>query len=142
MAGGRLVALGKDNLKTEKKYGPCELIFDWTMPAKADGTCAVNVSGVDCTVLPKGAGVAFDPSAWKSVQKGRDPFAKKGVWNRSAVRFDGTNFSFAVNGVRVAALEAQKPVEPKTIWIADQFNTSNTGLEIMNVFVRELKEKK
>ena len=91
---------------------------------------------------PSGAGVAFDPSAWKSVQKGKDPFAKKGVWNRSVVRFDGTKFSFTVNGVKVAALEAQKPVEPKTIWIADQFNTSNTGLEIMNVFVRELKEKK
>jgi hypothetical protein len=142
VSGGRLVALGKEKLRTEEKFGPCELIFDWKLPAKSDGTCTVNVAGVDCSIDPKGAGVSFVTPAWNSVERGKDPLAKKGVWNRSVIRFEGAKFSFTVNGIRVSTLEAKKPVEANVVWIASQFNTSNERLEIMNVFVRELKEKK
>jgi hypothetical protein len=138
-AGGVLKTAGKENLVSEKKYGPCELIFDWKVPTNSKGTCTANVAGADCSVFP-GAGVAFDPSAWKSVEKGKDPFAKKGVWNRSVIRFDGTKFTFTVNGVLVSALEAKKPIEARAVWIAEQFNTANDRMEIMNVFVRELKK--
>jgi hypothetical protein len=57
------------------------------------------------------------------------------------IRFDGSKFSFSVNGVLVSALESKMPIAANAIWIADPLNTSNERLEIMNVFVRELKDK-
>jgi hypothetical protein len=141
VTGGKLVAMAKEKLNTEKKYGPCELLFDWKVPLKSDGTCLVNVAGVDCSIFPRGAGLACNSSVWNSVDQGKDPLAKKGAWNRSVIRFDGSKFSFSVNGVLVSALETKMPIAAKAVWIADPLNTSNERLEIMNVFIRELKEK-
>ncbi|HXD86719.1 MAG TPA: family 16 glycoside hydrolase [Urbifossiella sp.] len=140
VSGGKLIAKGTESLKSEKKFSPCELMIDWRMPVKSSGDVTINVAGVGCSVFP-GAGVAFTPD-WEPTAKGKDPFAKKGVWNRSVILFDGKKFIFNVNGVQVAMLEAKKPIKANTVWIANHFNDSNERLEVMNLFIRELKAAK
>ena len=95
---GKLVAAGTAALTTGKAFGPAELIFDWKMPAKADGKCELEVGG-------KAATVALPPTA------------KTGSWNRAVV---------TVENVGTPAPVTFKPA---------------AGLEIMNVFIRELKGK-
>src|SRR6185312_15179693 len=140
VSGGKLIAKGTESLKSEKKFSPCELMIDWRMPVKSSGDVTINVAGVGCSVFP-GAGVAFTPD-WEPTAKGKDPFAKKGVWNRSVILFDGKKFIYNVNGVQVAMLEAKKPIKANTVWIANHFNDSNERLEVMNLFIRELKAAK
>lgn len=70
---GHLVAGGTNFLSTRQKYGPCELIFDWKVPAKAaDPKIVVSVGGrhIDVT-LPKGG-------------------VKAGGWNRQTITSGGT----------------------------------------------------
>jgi hypothetical protein len=151
VSGGKLVFEGpslnvtdKTRLVSEKKFGPCELIVDWKMSNYSGGTCVVNVAGVKCMARA----VGYKTSVWKDVEKGKDPSVKRGartergVWNRSVIRFDGTKLSFTVNGMEAWTLEAQKPIEAQPIWITDELDHVKLGLEVMNVFVRELKEKK
>ena len=97
VGGAVLKAAGKGALTSEKKYGPCELVFDWKVPARADkAQCVVSVGGTGTTVaLPANV--------------------KPGGWNRAALKSD-------------AAGEA-----PIVFQAAD-------GLDLMNVFVRELKK--
>lgn len=95
--GGRIVTGGTNFLSTVKKFGACELIFDWKVPAKTENAvCKVSVGGriMDVT-LPEGA--------------------KAGNWNRQTIK-------------------VEKVAGPAPI----QF-LPGKGLEIMNVFVRELK---
>jgi len=95
-AGGRLIAGGTNYLSTKKAYGPCELLFDWKVPAKAAKTeIVISAGGRHVTVtLPKGG--------------------RAGSWHRQTVMTGGTG----------AAPIQFLPAE---------------GLELMNVFVRELK---
>ncbi|QJW96098.1 3-keto-disaccharide hydrolase [Frigoriglobus tundricola] len=129
-----------DNTKliSEKKFGPCELIVDWKMSDYSRGTCVMSVAGADCTAQGGGGKIAV----WEQVGEVKSAHVKRGLWNRSVIRFDGTKFSSVVNGVGVLSMNAQKPVEAETIWVEDQFDDVKLGLEVMNVFVRELKEKK
>ncbi|HEV3006520.1 MAG TPA: family 16 glycoside hydrolase [Pirellulales bacterium] len=62
-AGGRLTAVGTDFLSTKKEFGPCELIFDWMLPADAENPqCTVSVGGQKRTVqLPQGT----KPGSWQ-----------------------------------------------------------------------------
>jgi hypothetical protein len=97
--GGKLLALGKARLQSQQRFGPCELIFDWKVPAKAELTeFSIQVGGTPAKVsLPAGM--------------------KPGGWHRQTIR----------NEFGPAAPIAFQPIP---------------GLEIMNIFVRELKEKK
>jgi hypothetical protein len=97
VAGERLVATGSDFLATKKEYGPCALVFDWKVPAKAEKTeCVVSIGGQKMTVqLPKGA--------------------KAGAWNRQTIKAEKV-----AGAAPIEFLPAQ-------------------GLEIMNIYVRELK---
>ncbi len=90
------LSAGTDALATKKEYGPCELMFDWKLPAKAaKQECVVSVGGQMRTVhLPR--------------------FAKAGSWDR-----------------HILAVEKSAGRAPI------QFIPS-AGLEIMNLFVREL----
>jgi hypothetical protein len=98
-AGGKLVATGKSDLVSEKKFGPCELIVDFKLPAKA-ATAEVEVSVAGAPPPPPTPGL------------------KTGAWQRRTIKVSSTD-----------------EAGPIVIKPAD-------GLEIMNVFVRELKEKK
>jgi hypothetical protein len=95
----RLIAKGTDYLSTEKDYGPCELIFDWKLPAKAEKhECVVSVGGQMREVkLPDGA--------------------KPNGWHRHTLK--------------VEKVAGRAPI---------QFLPS-PGLELMNLFVRELPTK-
>jgi hypothetical protein len=61
--GGVLRCTGKDELVSDDKYGPCELIYDWRMPAKAEkAECVVVVGGTPLTSkLPEGT----KPGSWQ-----------------------------------------------------------------------------
>lgn len=96
-AGGHLKATGKADLMSEKKYGPCELIFDYKLPAKSEKAQVVTSRG--------GTGVTYSSP-------------KPGNWQRATVEFVRAD---------TAAPIAFKATE---------------GVEVMNVFVRDLKEKK
>ena len=69
----------------------------------------------------------------------KNPGAKFGAWNRGVVRFDGKALNYIVNESLVGTLEAKAPIEAGPIWM---MKGTDSPLEIMNVFVRELKEKK
>jgi hypothetical protein len=57
VSGGKLVATGRGELASEKKYGPCELIFDYRLPAKSGGSVEFAVAGT--TRALKGTGGAW-----------------------------------------------------------------------------------
>jgi hypothetical protein len=99
VVGEKLTAGGSDYLSTEKHFGPCELVFDWKLPAKSTKTeIVIQVGGLMRTVkLPEGA--------------------KVGSWHRHTEK---------VERVAGATPIMFLPTE---------------GLEIMNVFARELKPK-
>jgi len=99
-AGGALKCVGKEPITTDKKFGKCELIFDWKLPAKAERPeVSVSVGGGRITSkLPAGA--------------------KAGGWQRETLR--------------VTTLDN----DPSPL----VFRPTD-GLELMNVFVRELKER-
>jgi Domain of Unknown Function (DUF1080) len=138
--GEKLVAIGKEKLETEKKFGPCEVIFDFKLPAKpVVQEFYVTVAGANCFVGTNGAGFGYEQSSWKSVKDAKNPGAKFGAWNRGVVRFDGKALNYIVNESLVGTLEAKAPIEAGPIWM---MKGTDSPLEIMNVFVRELKEKK
>ena len=96
--GGHLTATGKADLVTEKKYGPCELIFDYKLPAKgAKGEVRASVGGLPALPVPPGG--------------------KAGAWHRQTI-----------------TAEPGTVKEPAPIVLK-----ASEGVEIMNVFVRELK---
>jgi len=95
-ASGSMKCAAKTPIETEKKYGKCELIFDWRAPAKAD-----------------------KPEVRVSLNGGAMTFGgKSGSWTRETVRINTLD-----NDRTPVRFEAAE------------------GTEIMNVFVRELKEK-
>jgi hypothetical protein len=98
-AGGHLVATGTDFLSTKQHFGPCELIFDWKLPAESQNrTCVIAVGGLKRDVqLPEGV--------------------KPGSWQRHTLK--------------VEQVAGPAPIE----------FLPTAGLELMNVFVRELKSK-
>jgi hypothetical protein len=96
--GGNLKAVGTADLVSEKKFGPCELIFDWKLPAQAEkAEVRASVGGLPALPNPPGA--------------------KPGTWQRQTV-------TAAVGTVSDPAPVVLKATE---------------GVEIRNVFVRELK---
>jgi hypothetical protein len=96
---GRLIATGSDYLSTKKDYGPCELIFDWKLPANSGKyDCAVSVGGqMHNAYLPEGS--------------------KPGGWHRESLKVE-----------QVAGASPIRLLPSK-------------GLEIMNLFVRDLPSK-
>jgi Domain of Unknown Function (DUF1080) len=96
---GRLIAFGNDLLSTKKTYGPCELIFDWKLPANSKKReCIVAVGGKRRTVqLPEGA--------------------TPGSWHR--------------NTLKVEQVAGSAPIEL----------LPSPGLEVRNLFIRELESK-
>ncbi|MBM3980243.1 MAG: DUF1080 domain-containing protein [Planctomycetes bacterium] len=143
VGGGKFVCTGKGQLTTEKRYGPVELVLDWKLPAKGAENCYLNFADAGFTFAPNEYGADYDPALWAEVEKdkAKNPGVKFGTWNRTVVRFDGKKLTLTVNGVLAATLEAKKAINPGTLVIGSAQTTKSQGLEIMNVFVRELKDK-
>jgi Domain of Unknown Function (DUF1080) len=70
---GRVSAVGTNYLSTKRSFGPCELTFDWKVPAKsANPACVVSIGGhMREVVLAKGA--------------------KAGEWHRATLTSGGGN---------------------------------------------------
>jgi hypothetical protein len=118
-AGGVLKATGKADLVSEKKYGNVELIFDWKLPAKAAAPGGVMRINTDREI------------SFLAVNVG----GKGGKWNRTVVTIEGKKLHLSVNGDSGTVTETMQaiPDAPFTFQPTE-------GLELMNVFVRELKK--
>jgi len=113
-AGGKLVAAGKADLVTEKKYPVRELQFDWKLPAKSAGKCEVKLGRFAVDATENG---------------------KPGAWNRTVVDAGGRTLKVTTNGKAGAFSLIEADIfGPITFRPAD-------GLEVMNVFLSETKEK-
>jgi hypothetical protein len=120
VGGGVLKCVGEADIMTEVKFGDCELVFDWRRPAKSDSQ--------GCVALFEGMHNFFEPL----------PGAKPGTWNRGVVTFKNGGFQTRVEGGKPSAWGW-----PMLAHSYDRIGfQAAEGLEIMNVFVRELKEKK
>lgn len=136
--GGSLRPLKQTLLASEAKYAKGELVFDWKVPAKATGEIGANIGGAGIVVYPDGTaqvGVANGATVTaspKAAVKGLKP----GAWNRTVLTFDGTTATATVNGQRIATVKVATapPATPVLFHSAE-------GLELMSIYVRELKEK-
>ena len=134
VAGGKLVAAGKSDLETEKKFGPCELVFDWKLPAKSVEACVVRIGPTGIMADPLVDTVVIMTAGVPDTVVKETKAVKPGAWNRTAVRADAQAVTVWINGQQVAKQEISKalPTNSLSFW-------SKEGLEIMNVFVRDLK---
>ena len=139
--GGKLVCTGKGQLTAEKRYGPMELILDWRLPAKGAERWYLNFADAGFTLAPNERGTDYNDTDWAEVdkEKAKDPGVKPGAWARTVVRFDGKRLTLTTNGVTGTTLEAKKPVKDGALVIGST-SVASQGLEVMNVFVRELKK--
>lgn len=100
VAHEHLIATGKGELTSAKKFGACELVFDYKLPAKGDkAEVRASVGGLPALPNP--------------------PRGKAGGWQRQTIK---------------AEAGTAKAPDPIVLQATE-------GVEIMNVFVRELKEK-
>ncbi len=114
-------------LMTKTEYGPCELVFDWKLPKKvSDGVLngvSVRVGDADIRLSPE-----YDAADPRFVKTG-----KLGVWNRTVLTYAGDTVTGKTNGADEFKRTGAKPS-------AIMFGP-NEGLELRNLFVREVKEK-
>ena len=117
VGGGVLKATGKEQLTSEEKYAKCELVFDCKMPAtsKADWSVVFGTNQVHTRTNPD--------------------IDSRGQWNRIVATVGKDGVSHTLNGRQGAKSNFVPGTGPIAFKPAE-------GLEIMNVFVRELKEKK
>jgi hypothetical protein len=144
LSDGVLRSDGKGMLLGKKEYGPFELSFDWKWPEKApkgpnwfaisfsEGTVPnFNLTGLHA--LGNGR-VGWKTTKWEPPLK---PAVKPGTWARTVARFDGTTLELSTNGTPIykAVTEGPRKADVLKFWPLE-------GLEIRNVFLRELKEKR
>ncbi|MBX9622916.1 MAG: DUF1080 domain-containing protein [Gemmataceae bacterium] len=151
--GGVLKAAGKADLETGAAVSRYELAFDFKLPEKA-GTVAESLT----VRLPGSARLVFnrkglglvgtatekDPAAWLAAEGPGDgvvdlkpeQYARPGAWARAVVRSDGKEVVVRFNDHPVYRRGVAKdpPAGPVVFRPAP-------GLEVMNVFVRDLKGK-
>ena len=111
---GHLKATGKEDLVSEKTFEMFELVFDAKVPAKSKAEWSVEL-GTNQTFTMTNPGTDF-----------------RGQWNRVVVTVDKKGVSSTLNGRPGAKSNFVPGPGPITFKPAE-------GLEIMNVFVREVK---
>ncbi len=142
VSGGMLKAVGKAELVNERTFGPCELVFDCKLPAKSEQACQVWVGEVAASLSasPKGRlGAGWVGKNGADIKNGPCDAIKDGAWNRVVVTQDGKWLTVRANGDEASRVKIELSAIPATGSV--KFKPAE-GLEIMNVFVRELKEKK
>ncbi|HVK16083.1 MAG TPA: family 16 glycoside hydrolase [Fimbriiglobus sp.] len=113
-AGGTLKAAGKADLVSEKSFERFELVFDCKMPAKSKGDWSVE----------------FGTNQLHSITNADAP--SRGKWTRVAVIVSPDEVTRSVNGRQISRATPGVAAGPIRFKPAE-------GLELMNVFVRELK---
>lgn len=145
VTGGKLVTTGKGALSSTATFARYELLFDWKLPPNSEQSLVVQPSpGIRVGFK---AGQGFDVAGrfgntWQAVGD-RTPLKeaiKPGAWARTSILFDGTTMTISVNGQQQYAFKALQAIPASAFVFSPEAPTK--GLEIMNVFVRELKEKK
>jgi hypothetical protein len=151
VTGGKFVAANltgrssDESLVSERKFDKCELVFDWRFSAKSKGPMRTRVGPYFTTVFPDGNTTNSVLEDLKLVAApGEKIELKPGAWNRSIIKFDGNLYSWFVNGTCVGTFKPGKAETLGPIILQTTMNPDKAieGLEFMNVFVRELKEKK
>lgn len=141
------IRCGSDNwLWSDKHFTRYEMFFDWKLPDKEDTNYIVWVPGGSLLQMtPRGMG-AF---TYGDSDEPRGPWlenksefcnvqhAKPGSWARVGVKFDGAALTTYLNGQLAMICKAKKDPTPGPFRFTDR-----EGFEIMNVFVRDLKEAK
>ncbi|HEY1189305.1 MAG TPA: DUF1080 domain-containing protein [Gemmata sp.] len=139
--GGVLKAVGKGALVSEKEWDRSEVVFDWKRPAKSDGKIEVEVAGIAVTAAEGLVSAKWDagPGGGSNATASFTPEAKQavkpGTWNRAVITQDGKEITIAINGKVVHRMRTTAAKAPVI------FRPSE-GLEIMNVFAKELPAKK
>ena len=132
---------GDSPLVSEARFKNFELIFDWKLPAKSTDGCRVEVGTPDkktgaIAAQVKGGEVFFGKNYTKNADTGsRYPAdaVKPGQWNRTVVRVGGGEWGLSINGQQVGSIKGDPPTAgPVTFRSAE-------GLELRNIFIRELK---
>ncbi len=135
VGGGHLNAAGKDELVTDNSFGKMELVFDWKLPAKSDGKMHFSTGVHGMLIQPNGkVGLTGCTKALDLLSKDVETKAiKSGAWNRTIFTCDGKTVSATINGEVVATLKADAPADGLISFVPSE------GLQIMNVFLREIK---
>ena len=151
VAGGRIRCRGTPNsnewLATGPRFGRYELVYDMKLPEKSETGAILFVPGhIGLQFGPNGllsASTQGSDRAWLDMSKGGlnaltpEQRAKPGSWMRVVVRFDGEVLTAHVNGHLVLLRYAIKQPDPGPFRFVPA-----EGLEVMNVFARDLTEEK
>lgn len=136
--GGKLVSTGNAELRGEKELDKYELIFDWKLPTKSDQKCEVSVGELSVGITLDNVVTVATRGSSAKVQPNTPPrFVKPGGWNRITILREMKSYTVFSNGEKVMKGTSDDAPSGGAIIIKPA-----KGLEIMNVFVRELKEKK
>jgi len=147
-ANGKLVSKGSDEIYRARRQtgsfaGYGELIVDWKLPLTVEGRFGLDFGSVKLTMSPDGsldlARVEDNPKGGVRIRgdavKVADP--KRSVWHRTIITSDDQRVVVNVDGKQVINVPALKHRTAASVAIRPV-----AGLEIMNVFFREPKEKK
>ncbi|HVL13777.1 MAG TPA: DUF1080 domain-containing protein [Gemmata sp.] len=148
--GGILRAAGEKWLATEKEYALYELVFDWRVPKDSESRCSVALPGKlihmfgDKGLLTSSEATSGAEKNWLEKRAGfsitalpENRYVKPGDWTRVVIRCDGKAHTATFNNHLVFLKNpTTDPPEGQIRFIPSK------GLEIRNVFLRELKEKK
>ena len=144
VAGGAVRTGAKQKpLTSTSDYTDCELLFDWKVPAKAVNVSDTRIGGLVVRCSGKGVQSARFSSPTDVIPGDRveSNAVKLGAWNRTIIRRVGKMTTVTVNGEKVSehtfdAVPSSGPIQLRADGVED------VDLQIMNVFVRELKEEK
>jgi hypothetical protein len=140
VAGGKLVATKRDQpAKTEKQYLTGEVVFDWKFPAKPTGRLDATL-GSSTLVLNAGGEVVLSTYDKASKVVSARTTSVKGLkatgWNRARLVFDGKAATVWINGEKLPVVDGAEEAITGLEFLPSE------GVELMNIFAKDLKEKK
>ncbi|MFO0824170.1 MAG: family 16 glycoside hydrolase [Gemmataceae bacterium] len=123
-------------LISEKQFDNAELIFDWRLPGKEDARVTTTLGSFTMLLDPSTGTSTGGQGPGNPICPARKVELKPGAWGRTVMTLSGTSYSMTVNGTEIGTWVGKElPAGPIKL-------PSPKAIEIMNVFVRELKEKK
>jgi hypothetical protein len=144
VAGGKLIAQGTQELNRGKaRVAHGELMFDWKLPAKSSGQFGSHFGPVKVVTDANGTLTLNqledkpDGKVGSRTDTGKAQKLKLGAWNRTVVTATAQKITITVNGEEVIGVPATKRTPAAAVAFVP-----TEGLEIMNVFFRELNEEK
>ncbi|MCE9562437.1 MAG: DUF1080 domain-containing protein [Planctomycetes bacterium] len=141
VTGGKLVAVKKDDAaKTEKRYVTGDVQFDWKFPAKTAIASKLEATLGSSSLILNASGEVvvqtYDRASKVVSARTTDVKGlKASAWNRARVQFDGKTATVWINGEKLPVVEGAEE------GLAGLDFLPSEGVELMNIFGRELKEK-